>query len=146
MSIECARMVTKAEIDRIYDMEKVIEEDWEWQKRGSNLIGEATVYCLNEDVNLVLKAWKRQNYGFCLLYKGSKVVRRWDDSTPHTNPDGEVIKEPHKHYWDEDHEDRFAYPVDDVETDDVDEGFFDFLDECGIDLLGSYSRQAELAE
>jgi len=91
-------MVTKAEIDGIYDMEKVIEEDWEWQRRGPNLEGEATVYCLNEDVNLTLKAWKRRSYGFCLLYKSSKIVRRWDSSTPHTNPDGEVITEPHKHY------------------------------------------------
>lgn len=115
-------MVTKAEIDRIYAMEKVIEEDWDWEERGSNIVGEATVYCLNEDITLVLKAWKRQNYGFCLLYKGSKIVRRWDSSTPHINPDGGTIEQPHKHYWDENHEDKFAYPVDDIATNDLDQG------------------------
>lgn len=66
---------------------------------------------------------------------------RWDNSTPHTNPDGEVIDEPHKHYWDEEYEDRFAYPVDDIATDDVDQAFMDFLDECNIELQGSYQSQ-----
>lgn len=136
-------MVTKSRIDEIYQMEKVIEEDWSWERRGSNHVGEATVYCMNEDVTLVLKAWKRESYGFCLLYKSSKVVRRWDNSTPHTNPDGKVINEPHKHYWDEEYEDKFAYAVDDVATDNVDQAFWDFLDECNIELKGSY--QEELA-
>lgn len=131
-------MVSKAEIDGIYDMEKVIEEDWEWRPRGSNFEGEATVYCLNEDVNLTLKAWKRRCYGFCLLYKSTKIVRRWDTSVPHTNPDGEVITDPHKHYWTEEHEDAFAYPVNDVATDDVHQAFWDFLDECNIELRGTY--------
>jgi hypothetical protein len=131
-------MVTKAEIDGIYDMDKVIDENWQWQRRGPNFEGEATVYCLHEDVNLTLKGWKRRNYGFCLLYKSSKVVRRWDTSVPHTNPDGEVITDPHKYYWTEDHEDAFAYPVDDVTTDDVHQAFWDFLDECNIDLRGTY--------
>lgn len=138
-------MVTKAEVDRIADMEKMIEEDWEWERRQSNLVGEATVYCLDEDINLVVKAWKRNNYGFALLYRGSKVVRRWDNST-HTNPDGKRVEGSHKHYWDEEHEDRFAYPVDDITINDVDEGFMDFLDECNIELNGSYSRQSELTE
>lgn len=139
-------MVTKSEIDRIYDMDKVIEEDWEWERAGGSLVGEATVFCLKEDINLVLKGWKRRKYGFCLLYKSSKVVRRWDFSTPHTNPDGEVIDEPHKHYWDEDYEDAFAYAVDDVTTSDVDEAFNDFLDECNIRHEGGYYRQIELGE
>jgi len=136
-------MVSKAEIDGIYDMDKVIEEDWEWKRRGPNLEGEATVYCLNEDVNLTLKAWKRRSYGFCLLYKSSKVVRRWDMSTPHTNPDGEVITDPHKHYWTEKHEDAYAYSVDDVATDDVHQAFLDFLDECNIELRGTYQTGLE---
>lgn len=131
-------MVTKAEVDGIYDMEKVIDEDWQWQPRGPNLEAEATVYCLNQDINLTLKGWKRRSYGFCLLYKSSKVVRRWDTFAPHTNPDGEVITTPHKHYWTEKHEDAFAYPVDDVATDDVHQAFWDFLDECNIELRGTY--------
>jgi hypothetical protein len=138
-------MVTKAEVDRIADMEKIIEEDWEWERQRANFVGEATVYCLGADINLVLKAWKRDKYGFVLLYRGSKIVRRWDNST-HTNPDGETIEGSHKRYWDEDHEDRFAYPVDDIATDDVDEGFMDFLDGCNIELHGSYTRQLELRE
>lgn len=137
-------MVSKAEIDRIYDMEKVIEEDWDWEKRGEHYQGEVTVYCIDSDITLTLKAWKRRSYGFCLLYKNSKVVRRWDDSSPHYNPDGEKITGPHKHYWDEEHEDKFAYEVDDVTTSNVDKAFMDFLDECNIEHRGAYTRQTEL--
>jgi len=136
-------MVSKAEIDRLYDMDKVIEEDWSWETRGSNLVGDAEVLCLDSGAILTLKAWKRRNYGFCLLYKGSKVVRRWDDGR-HTNPDGEVIEGSHKHYWHPQYEDTQAYEVDDVATNDVDQAFHDFLDECSIRLEGDYGRQETL--
>lgn len=137
-------MITKAEIDWIHDMDKVMEADWEWIRRGPNYEGEAKVYCLNEDINLLLKGWKREAYGFCLLYKTSRIIRRWDNITPHTNPDGEVIDGPHKHYWDGNHEDGFAYAVDDVATNDVDRAFQDFLEEESIEHTGSYIRQEEL--
>lgn len=126
-------------------MDKVIEEDWSWEPEAGSLRGEATVICLNSDARLTLKAWKRRNYGFCLLYKSSKVVRRWD-TTPHRNPNGEMITGPHKHKWHPQYEDARAYPVDDVTTEDVDDAFFDFLDEENIDLIGNYTRQAALAE
>ena len=138
-------MVSKAEIDRLYHMPKVIEEDWHWTLSGPNHVGEATVYCIDSEAILTLKAWKRRNYGFCLLYKSSKVVRRWDDSR-HKNPNGEVIDGSHKHFWHPQYEDAKAYPVDDVATDDVDEAFNDFLDECNIELRGDYQRQNTLGE
>jgi hypothetical protein len=137
-------MITKSEIDEIHDMEKVMEEDWVWEKVGPNLIEEAKVYCINSDINLTLKGWKREKYGFCLLYKNTRIVRRWDDSTPHTNPDGTVIDEPHKHYWDEEYEDAFAYAVDDIPTNDVDGAFKAFLEEEHIEHTGTYMRQEEL--
>ncbi|WP_435078391.1 DUF6978 family protein [Halococcus sp. AFM35] len=136
-------MLTKAEVDRMADMEKVIEEDWEWGQRGPNLEAEATVYCIDEEFNLLMKGWMRESYGFTLLYRGSKIVRRWDDSI-HTNPNGERLEGSHKHYWDGQHEDRFAYKVDDIATDDVDEAFMDFLNECNIELRGNYDRQKRL--
>lgn len=140
-----SEMVSKAEIDRLYEMDKVIEDDWSWEVVGPNHVGEATVYCLNSEAILTLKAWKRRNYGFCLLYKSSKVVRRWDDGI-HENPDGELIQGSHKHFWHPEYEDAKAYRVDDVATDDVDQAFWDFLDECEIELKGNYHRQNTLAE
>ncbi|WP_152420898.1 DUF6978 family protein [Halorubrum coriense] len=136
-------MVSQAEIEELYDMKKIIEEDWIWETDGPNLIGEATVYCFDSEAILSLKAWKRRSYGFCLLYKSSKVVRRWDDSR-HRNPDGEVIDGSHKHKWHPQYEDNCAYPVDDVATDDVDKAFQDFLNECNIELRGDYQRQDRL--
>jgi len=136
-------MVSKEEIDTLYAMPKVIEEDWIWEVEGPNLVGEATVYCLESDAVLSLKAWKRRNYGFCLLYKSSKIVRRWDDGV-HRNPNGEVIEGSHKHRWHPEYEDNIAYPVDDVATNDVDKAFEDFLDECNIEHKGAYNRQKAL--
>lgn len=138
-------MVSEQEINRIHELPKVIEDDWVWEVNGPNLTGEATVYCLDDGVNLTLKAWKRRNYGFCLLYKRSKIVRRWDDGN-HTNPDGERIEGSHKHYWTPEYEDTFAYEVDDIATDDVDQAFWDFLDEENIELNGSYTSQKELTD
>lgn len=138
-------MVSKERIDELYRAPKVIEEDWTWEINGPNHTGEATVRCLGIDASLKLRAWKRRRYGFCLLYKATKVVRRWDDGR-HTNPDGQTIEGSHKHYWHPQHEDSFAYPVDDVATDDVDQAFIDFLDECNIDHRGRYTAQQELTE
>ncbi len=80
-----------------------------------------------------------------MLYKSSKIVRRWDDAI-HTNPDGERIEGSHKHYWEPEHEDNYAYPVDDITTDDVDQAFQDFLDECNIEHRGAYTAQKELTD
>jgi hypothetical protein len=136
-------MVSKDEIDRLYEMKKVIEDDWEWENDGPGLKGEVTVYCLDSDAILTLKAWKRRNYGFSLLYKSSKVIRRWDDSI-HENPNGQVIDGSHKHFWHPQYEDSKAYGVDNIDTDNVDNAFEDFLDECNIELQGSYQRQDKL--
>jgi hypothetical protein len=55
-----------------------------------------------------------------------------------------VINGSHKHYWHPHYEDNYAYPVDDVATDDVDKAFQDFLAECNIELRGDYNRQETL--
>jgi len=138
-------MASKEEIDRLYNAEKVLEEDWVWETAGANLEGEADVKVLDHEATLVLRGWKRRRYGFCLLYKATKVVRRWDDGV-HTNPDGTVIDGSHKHYWHPQYEDAMAYEVGDITTDDVDQAFDDFLDECNINHRGSYYRQSELSD
>ncbi|XVH30675.1 DUF6978 family protein [Haloferacaceae archaeon DSL9] len=137
--------VTREKIEKLHEIDKVIEEDWEWNVQGPNAEGEATVYCIGEEEELTLKAWKRKSYGFALLYKGAQAVRRWDDGVHHTPDGGEVVGS-HKHYWNPPHEDKCAYEVDDISTDDVDQAFHDFLEEENIDLLGTYSRQTELSD
>ncbi len=136
-------MVSEAEVQQLHEMDKVIEEDWLWDAEGGSLRGEASVICLDSTATLTLKAWKRRSYGFCLLYKSSKVIRRWDDGI-HRNPDGETLEGSHKHKWHPQYEDKKAYPVDDITTDNVDDAFFDFLDEENIVLEGDYQRQEEL--
>ncbi|MGQ4555951.1 DUF6978 family protein [Halobellus sp. GM3] len=137
-----AEEVTRQKIEELHEAAKVIEEDWEWEVKGSNMEGEAIVYCLGMEESLTLKAWKRKNYGFALLYKGAQAVRRWDDGVHHT-PDG-TVEGSHKHYWNPPHEHKCAYEVNDISTDDVDEAFHDFLEEENIELQGDYVRQTEL--
>jgi hypothetical protein len=138
-------MVSEQEIERLHEMDKLIESDWVWESDGPGFKGEARVLCIDSPATLTLKGWKRRNYGFCLLYKSSKVVRRWDDGV-HRNPDGEIIEGSHKHNWHPQYEDTRAYPVDDITRDNVDDAFFDFLNEENIRLEGDYTRQSALGE
>ncbi|WP_158056541.1 DUF6978 family protein [Halorussus halophilus] len=137
-------MSSRALIDHIYDIDKIIQEDWEWEERPECLVGSAEVLCIGEDYDLTLNGWcnpqRPDLYEFSLMFERSTVVRRWDNNSRHTLPDGERCDGPHKHRWTEDHEDKLVYEVDDVATDDVDQAFEDFLDECNIERDGGYHR------
>ena len=57
----------------------------------------------------------------------------------HPNPDGTIIRGPHKHKWNETYEDRQAYVPDDISFGDINREFQDFLKQCNIRLLGTYA-------
>lgn len=132
-------MLTEAEATEIYEMEKVIQEDWEWEHHGRNWVGEATVSCIGSDILLTLYGRYNREYSFSLVYRGSKVIRRWDNGK-HKNPDGKWIEGSHKHKWTKQHEDTLAYEVDDINTSNVNQAFHDFLEESNITLQGTYNQ------
>ena len=75
-------------------------------------------------------------WGYALLV-AKQPVRRFDcKATKHRNPDGTDIVGPHKHTWHQEHLDRIAYVPEDIDFDNVNSGFTDFLTECNISLSG----------
>lgn len=54
-----------------------------------------------------------RRFGFALRTRRKELIRRWDFRR-HTNPDGEVLTGPHKHYWTPEYGEDMAYAVDDV--------------------------------
>lgn len=128
--------------DQLSNMPKVIDEDWRWQykERKNKYEAEVNVKCLNENTTLKLVGWlnKRESYSYSLLYKGSIPIRRWGGHSCHKNPDGTHLDSPHKHKWRQDVGTSYAYPTDDVATSDVDQAFFDFLNEESIEFKGTY--------
>ncbi len=60
----------------------------------------------------------------------------------HPLPD-KVLREPHKHTWDFETEDRDAYIPKDIDPNsDINEQFLAFCDECHIELRGGYQSVA----
>jgi len=138
-------MVTAEEAERLYTKKKYISEDIyvEWELIHSS--PKATRYVISVPVltddgeELCLKgnyscSSRRQNYSFALLYKSSVPIRRWDYA-PHKYE----ARTSHKHKWDGvgDHE---AYIVTDITLNDVNQAFFDFLNECNIEFRGCYTQ------
>src|SRR5579884_699896 len=90
-------------------------------------------------------SYGRTNWSFALLVNTIPIRRLTMHGGRHTNPDGTVIEEPHKHIWDDLHRDREAYVPTDIDFSDVNEAFFDFLKECGITLMGQYQPLMTMA-
>lgn len=133
-------MVTEAEVDYIYDLDKIMFDDFKWERMASRFEGEASVVCAGEDYDLTVIGWIStvvpEKFQFSLQYQNSITVRRWDNKEAHTNPDGNRINGTHKHKWSESYNDMVSYPVSDIKLDDPMQGIADFLDECSIEQKG----------
>lgn len=130
--------------DQLSNMPKVIDEDWRWRykQRKDKYEAEAKVKCISENTTLSLVGWinRRKSYSYSLIYKGSIPIRRWGGHPCHKNPDGEHIQSAHKHKWRQDVGTSYAYETDDVSTSNVDQAFFDFLDEESIEFNGTHFK------
>lgn len=78
------------------------------------------------------------HWSFALLMNRYPIRRSDYQQTPHCNPDGGVIRAPHKHDWDEQHRDGHAFIPNDIDFSDINEAFQDFLAECAIQLQATY--------
>ena len=133
---------TRAEVERILSQRKVIGENVSWKMRpGSNparLYLEATVLVPGTRETLQLRGtYGKKHWSYSLLLNGVPVRRCNNQHTPHQNPDGTVIRQPHKHLWDDECGDREAYIPADIDFLDVNRAFFDFLRECNISFHGN---------
>lgn len=140
-------MISKEEAEELHYAEKVIYENVNWEWDGQKHVTTVRVDCVNRDDVLRLTAWRTdRRYTFSLLYRNAIVIRRWGDHPGHENPDGEEIDGPHKHEYQEGHDDDWAYPTDDVSTSNPRQAFFDFLDEESIELDSEATYQTAIGD
>ncbi len=136
-------MLTDSEVASILAEAKVITANVRWRpvggRSGEAYYLEATVLAPIQDVTLWLKGYKgRRNRSLALIYKGFPI-KKITVHNQHTNPDGYVLRQPHKHAWNEAHDDREAYIPTDITFGDINVEFTGFLRQCNINLLGTYS-------
>lgn len=133
-------MVTEAEAQRIIEEEKVIAANLSWRNEGNNHRLEAKVLCLDSNEVLNLRGFVGQrNRSFALLYKNIPI-RKYTAHDYHRDPvTREQIKQPHKHFWDDEWEDKRVYIPDDIRVGDPNEELLDFLEECNVSLRGHYT-------
>jgi len=136
--------VTNAEVEAILKADKVITSTLRWSSRSSakgRLYLEARVLAPDTSELLDFKGVRgKTNYSYALLWRGVPI-RKATLHFQHTNPDGQHIGEPHKHRWDENDEDGWAYVPDDMHWDNPDQALLDFLAECKIRYTGTYQFQ-----
>lgn len=128
-------MVTRAEAERIIAEPKVIGANLSWKKEGQGHRLEAKVLCEESGEMLVLKGYQgKRNRSFALLYR-NEPIRKYTVHPYHIDPvTRERFTGPHKHYWDDEWEDRRVYIPTDIRMGDPEEELVDFLAECNIEL------------
>ena len=133
-------MVTEAEAQTILTEHKVIGANLSWIADGVIQRLEAKVLCVESEEILTLKGTRgKTNRSFVLLYKNTPI-RKYTVHAYHRDPvTREVIRQPHKHTWDEEYQDRRVYIPDDIRVGNINEELLDFLQECNIKLRGTYS-------
>jgi hypothetical protein len=137
-------VLTVEERDNLYRQPKIAYADtfiWQYSFGAQRIV--APVF-LDSGEELQLRAtWGKQRYSFALLTRRKELIRRWDFNR-HKTPDGQRIKEPHKHYWTPEYGENLAYTVDDIPVDDVNSALFAFLEECNIAVEGPGGYQQVL--
>lgn len=133
--------ITKAEADALIAEPKVISANISWraEQRWQRLEDVAVLAESGEVLRLTGKVGP-YNRSYVLLYK-NQPIRKWTVHQRTQAPDGTVIEGPHKHAWDDELADEYAYVPEDIRIGDPFEELEDFLKECNIKLLGSFTAQ-----
>jgi hypothetical protein len=132
-------MVSASEADAIIAEHKVIAVNLRWSRDGRNYRLDAAVLSLESGHMLRLRGFVgRTNRSLAVLFENTPI-RKYTVHDRHRDPvSREVIRQPHKHYWDDDWQDKRVYILDDIRTGDPNEELLDFLAECNIELNGRY--------
>ena len=135
-------MVTEAEANDLLREDKVIWANLAWSPDGINIRLEAKVLGLESEEILTLRGTiGRKNRSFVLLYQNTPI-RKYNVHAFHRDPvTHERVTQPHKHWWDDEWEDRRVYIPNDIRIGDPNNELMDFLQECNIALRGNYAPQ-----
>ena len=133
-------MVTRAEADAIIQEGKVIGANLSWKPDRRSFRLEAMVLTIDSGQLLKLRGYiGLKNRSFALLHK-NVPIRMYTVHDRHRNPlTGEIVRVPHKHYWDDVWEDDLIEIPSDIRSGDPNTEFMDFLAECNITLHGGYN-------
>lgn len=134
---------TRDEADELVRAHKIVSALLRWKPEGQYRWKlEATVLAVeqNELLKLCGVVGKR-NHSFVLLYQ-NYPLRKYTKHLQHRDSKtGQLVKEPHKHIWDETVGDTEVYVPNDINPeDDIDDQFMAFCAECNIELTGGYQR------
>ncbi len=135
-------MVTSAEANAIWSEPKVIAVNLVWRRELRNFRLEATILATTTGRTLSLRGYiGRKNRSFALLFKNIPI-RKWTVHDRHRDAvSGQMVTQPHKHTWDDLHEDRATYLPTDMHVGDPNQELMDFLKECNITLRGAYRAE-----
>ena len=135
-------MVTESKANELLGEDKVIWANLAWIRDGTNSRLEAKVLCLESEEILTLKGTiGRKNRSFVLLYLNTPI-RKYTVHAFHRDPvTRERVTQPHKHWWDDDWEDKRVYIPNDIRIGNPNEELVDFLQECNVTLRGNYTPQ-----
>ena len=134
-------MVTEAEANELLEENKVIGANVSWRAEGVVSRLEATVLSIESERTLSLRGfYGKKNRSFVLLYRNTPI-RKYTVHASHKDPvTRQVVRQPHKHWWDDEWEDSRVYIPNDIRIGNLNEEFIDFLQECNIELRGSYAQ------
>ena len=132
-------MVTQAKAEQLIEERKVIGVNLSWKDKGESYYLEAKVLCLESEETLSLRGFAgKRNRSFVLLYK-NLPIRKYTVHAYHRDPvTQQRVREPHKHYWDDEWEDKRVYIPNDIRIGDPNQELEDFLRECNISLRGTF--------
>ena len=134
-------MVSAADANRLLEEDKVIGANVTWRMDGNVFRLEATVLCIDSEEILSLRGfYGKKNRSFALLYRNTPI-RKYTVHAFHRDPvTRERVTQPHKHWWDDEWEDKRVYIPGDIRIGNLNEEFVDFLQECNIELRGNYAQ------
>ena len=135
-------MVTEAAANSLLKEDKVIWANLSWRIDGEMVRLEAKVLCLESEEILSLRGTVgKKNRSFVLLYQNTPI-RKYTVHAFHRDPvTRERVTEPHKHWWDDEWEDKRVYIPNDIRIGDANDELVDFLQECNISLRGNYTSR-----
>lgn len=129
--------ITQAEADALVAEPKVISANIRWRQWGrGHRMDDVIVLGLRSGQVLKLAGWiGPKNRSYALLCR-NQPIRKWTVHEQTKRPDGTALLGPHKHSWDDELEDEYAYVPEDIRIGNPFDELQDFLAECNIQLVG----------
>jgi hypothetical protein len=136
-------MVSASDASAILAEPKVLAANlvWKWERGMYRL--EATVLAMDSGQALSLRGCVGlKNRSFVLLYNNTPILKYTAHSRHRDPVTRQFILQPHKHPWDDEWQDQLVFIPNDIRVGDPNNELVDFLQECNIELRGSYGIKA----